>query len=383
MKTDEALVRKKIMLKEMLKDLTISVTQREIIREELTETEREIEIIFGVPKRNPKAAFVEEIGLRHSNNKPDGQIFLNTADVKHKKRDNTKVIRSGIDHIDKKIIGFNPQELSIWSGSNGSGKSTVLSQIAIETVNQGFKVAIFSGELTADRVLDWISLQCAGKRYTESTQYENYFKVQSEARDKIVKWLDEKLFIYNNDYGNDIATVLKAIIDCIRVHGVNEIIIDNMMSLDVSSIGGERYEKQTALVITLGELAKQYNVHIHFVAHPRKAIGFLRKTDISGTADITNAADNVFIVHRVNRDFKNATKQDLGFKDDNILYGYSNVIEICKNRDLGIQDVFVGTVFERESKRFKNSESEVKRYKWEADENGFYKAEQEQLPFDE
>lgn len=159
------------------------------------------------------------------------------------------------------------------------------------------------------------------------------------------------------------------------------VIIDNMMSLDVTGIGGEKYEKQTSLVIALCELAKQYNVHIHFVAHPRKAIGFLRKTDISGTADLTNAADNVFIVHRVNRDFKQATKQDLGFKDDNILYQFSNVVEICKNRDLGVQDQFVGTIFEPESKRFKNSTMEVKRYGWEENDKGFMSAD-EPLPFD-
>jgi hypothetical protein len=162
------------------------------------------------------------------------------------------------------------------------------------------------------------------------------------------------------------------------------VIIDNMMSLDVASIGGEKYERQTALVIALCELAKHYNIHIHFIAHPRKTIGFLRKTDISGTADLTNAADNVFIVHRVNRDFKQATKQDLGLKDDNILYQFSNVVEICKNRDLGIQDAFVGTIFELESKRFKNSPGEIKRYGWENNNIGFMSVDNnEKLPFDD
>ncbi len=384
MTREETLIRKKIMLKSMLKDDAFPLDQKEIINEEIAETVKELDILQGMPKRNQKTAFIEEIGLKQLEMNIDRPIFLSPSKIKRRKRDMTRVIRSGIHDIDKYIIGFNPQELSVWSGSNGSGKSTVLSQVAIEAVNQDFKVAVFSGELKDDRVLEWINLQCAGKRFTECTQYANYFRVQNEVHDQINKWLEGKLFIYNNDYGNNVNKVLKAVMECIRTSGVKMVVIDNMMSLDVASIGGEKYERQTALVIALCELAKQYNVHIHFVAHPRKAIGFLRKTDISGTADLTNAADNVFIVHRVNRDFKNATKQDLGFKEDNILYQSSNVIEICKNRDLGIQDIFVGTIFEPESKRFKNTASEIKRYGWESDKKGFIKVDDnEKIPFDD
>jgi hypothetical protein len=161
------------------------------------------------------------------------------------------------------------------------------------------------------------------------------------------------------------------------------VILDNMMSLDLASVSGERYEKQTALVLALCELAKKYSIHIHFVNHPRKSLGFLRKNDISGTADITNAADNVFIIHRVNTDFKRFTKQDLGLKEDNPLYSYNNVIEICKSRDTGVCDEFIGLYFEKESKRFLNTKDELKRYGWEKDSLGFMNIDNERLPFDD
>lgn len=381
MASDELLVRKKIMLKSLLKDPNYPKDLVEATLEELKDTELELSAIYGMP-RGKKSTLLEDIGLEKTEAHTGEDVFLTPTKIKRKKRDLSKVIKSGIDLIDKKIIGFNPEELSIWSGSNGSGKSTILSQIAIEGIEQGFKVAIFSGELQAHRVMDWLTLQCAGKNHSVSTQYANFYTVPEQIRDKINKWLDGKLFIYNNNYGNDVKKVLSKVMECIKANGVNMVIIDNMMSLDVASIGGDKYDRQTSLVIALTELCKQYRVHIHFVAHPRKSLGFLRKNDISGTADITNATDNVFIVHRVNRDFRNATKQDLGFKDDNILYNYSNVIEICKNRDLGIQDEFIGTIYEKESKRFKNSESENKRYGWESDNQGFMKLDDEPLPFD-
>lgn len=373
------------MLLAMQKNKSLPNEQIQTIREELEETNQEIELLHSTPRiiRSSKS-LMDELGLVEQVETQDNPIFLEPSNIKKKKRDISKIIRSGISAMDKKIIGFNPGELSVWSGSNGSGKSSMLSQMALECVNEKFRCALFSGELDGDRVMDWISLQAAGKKYVECTQYENYYTVPSEIRLRITKWLDGKLFIYNNDYGNNAVKVLKAVRDCIIKNNINTVIIDNLMALDMVSIDGEKYDRQSSLVKTMCSLAKKYSVHIHFVAHPRKSISFLRKTDISGSADLTNAADNVFIVHRVGTDFKKATQQDLGFKDDNPMYCYSNVVEICKNRDLGVQDAFIGTYFEKESKRFLNTLGELKYYGWEVDNKGFIKVnDREKLPFDD
>lgn len=354
------------------------------IDKELSETEQELirrgRKVYREPQGKTDLSAIVGVEPQAIHDKP---IFLTPSQIKTSKRDLSKVIKSGITLLDKRIIGFNPSELSIWSGSNGSGKSSILSQLAIEGIEQGFKVTIFSGELMADRVLNWLQLQCAGKKNTQATQYENFYTVAEQTKEKINKWLEDKLYIYNNDLGTKVENVLSAIKDCIEKNKINMVILDNMMSLDLASVGGEKYEKQTTLVLALCELAKKYKVHIMFVAHPRKAIGFLRKTDISGTADITNTADNVFIIHRVNTDFKRFTKQDLGLKEDNPLYSFNNVIEICKNRDLGISDEFIGLYFEKESKRFLNAKEELRRYGWEKNNQGFMTVDNEKLPFDD
>ena len=354
------------------------------IDKELSETEQELtrrgQKVYREPQGKADLSAIVGAEPQAIYDKP---IFLKPSQIKTSKRDLSKVIKSGIALLDRRIIGFNPSELSIWSGSNGSGKSSILSQLAIEGIEQGFKVAMFSGELQADRVLNWTQLQCAGKKNTQATKYENFYTVTEQTKDKINKWLEDKLYIYNNDRGTKVENVLSAIKDCIEKNKINMVILDNMMSLSLASVSGEKYEKQTTLVLALCELAKKYKVHIMFVAHPRKAIGFLRKTDISGTADITNAADNVFIIHRVNTDFKRFTKQDLGLKEDNPLYSYNNVIEICKSRDTGVCDEFIGLYFEKESKRFLNTKDELKRYGWEKDSLGFMNIDNERLPFDD
>lgn len=311
---------------------------------------------------------------------PVGNRFLKPSQIKRKDRSEMVSICSGIRMLDKRIIGFNKGEMSIWSGGNGSGKSSLLSQLAIETVEHGYKAAIFSGEMQDYRTLDWLHLQAAGRRHTMLTQFANYYTVPHAVRGKINAWLDDSLYIYDNNFGAKVEEVLAAVQDCIEACKVDVVILDNLMSLDLSGMGGEKYDRQTALVLNLAAFAKKHNVHIHFVCHPRKAMGFLRKNDISGTADITNAADNVFIVHRVNTDFKLMTQKDLKLKADSELYNFSNVIEICKNRDLGVADEFIGLYFERSSKRLMNDPDEDKRYGWEADSGGFVDISEDLIP---
>lgn len=297
--------------------------------------------------------------------KTNEPLFFTSTTIKPKDRSQIVSIETGITKLDKKIIGLNKGEVSCVSGLRGSGKSSLMSQIALEAVQRKYKTALFSGELSENRVLEWLQLQAAGKLYTQPTKYENYFYVDDKTKYYINKWLDNKIYIYNNNYGNDAQKILNSVEQCITKNKVDLVILDNLMSMNLESLSGDKYERQTKLVLGLVKYAQDNDVHILFVAHPRKSIGFLRLEDISGTADLTNAVENVFIVHRVNMDFKAKSKLTFGWRDDNDLYNYTNVIEVCKNRDLGIQDYFVGLQFEVESKRFLNEKYETKHYDWE------------------
>ena len=141
------------------------------------------------------------------------------------------------------------------------------------------------------------------------------------------------------------------------------------MRMNLSSYGDSQYDVQSKFVQDLSAIAKKYNVHIHFVCHPRKATTFLRKIDISGSADLTNIADNVFIMHRVNKDFQTRSKEMFGWKDSERIYQYSNVLEVCKNREKGVEDYFCGMYFNIPSKRLLNEETEIIRYGWENETN--------------
>lgn len=288
------------------------------------------------------------------------KYYKTTSEINVLESENITYIKSGIENIDKYIKGFALGEMSVWSGGNGSGKSTVLNQIAIESILQGYNTLIFSGELKDSRLLKWFNLQLCGKKnlsYNETT--DTLYPKDPETTMKIT---NNKLFIYDNEIGNNIKTILQAIKEAVKQKHVKMVILDNLMSMNLSSYGGDKYEVQTSFVTDLSNLAKKLNIHIHFVCHPRKSTNFLRKYDISGTADLTNIADNVFIVHRVSNDFKNQIKDMYKRKSDDELFSYDNVIEICKNREQGVQDLFIGQYFEVDTKRFKNYKNEEKNY---------------------
>ncbi|GHU77848.1 hypothetical protein AGMMS49992_26940 [Clostridia bacterium] len=295
---------------------------------------------------------------------PPPPKYLRLPDITRQDRSQIVSIPSGINLLDRKLIGFNKGELSIWSGGNGSGKSTMLAQLALESINRGFCVAMFSGELTDKRMKNWLHLQAAGKQFTEPTQYDGVYFTPPEIGVRIDQWAGDKLWLYNNDYGTNARAVITDTLAHMREHATDVVIIDNLMSLDLSTMPGDKLEKQSAIVLMVSEIAKRYNVHIHFVCHPRKPTGFLRKTDISGTADLTNAADNVFMLHRVNDDFRKLAVDFFEKGKAERYFEYSNVLEVMKNRDLGIEGEMIGMYFEKESKRLLNTPDEQKTYNW-------------------
>ena len=319
----------------------------------------------------------------------DGQpVFFTTEQIRLMEEPPEEFIKTGIDVIDQKMRGLKKGFVTCLSGLRASGKSSIISQLTNEAAQQGYRTALFSGELKPKNLLKWLLLQAAGKIHVKETQYDNYYVVPAPYNEIISKWLDEKVFVYNNYYGNNFGSILNQITKCVVEHKVDLVILDNMMALNLMEMGADKYQQQSHFVECLENFAKNANVHILFVAHPRKSVGFLRLDDVSGSNDIVNRVDNAFILHRVNSDFKRLSKDMFKWKDDDPLYQCSNVIEICKDRDGGVQDEFIPLFFEASTKRLKNGMGENKVYAW-AEKIGEYIGDgfeavplEDELPFD-
>lgn len=299
-------------------------------------------------------------------NEKQGKKWLSMKDVKYLDISQMTVMPTGYNALDRKIMGLLLGDVSILSGLSGAGKTSWLDCIILNVIERGFKVGVWSGELQDFRFQSWIDNVAAGKNHVvKNPNFDNLYYTPSGIAEKINSWLDGKLFLYNNNYKNRWKQLFEDIQNLVDKEDCKLIVLDNLMALNISDFDGTKNEQQSQFINEIKEYAKQKNIHVILVCHPRKQDGFLRKESISGTADLTNLCDNLFILHRVGRDFRSRAAEFFGENEISKYINYDTVVEVCKNRMLGVQDYLVGMYYEYESRRLKNEISEHIKYGWE------------------
>ena len=232
-------------------------------------------------------------------------------------------IKTMFPTIDKTIGGLFYGQVILLSGKRGEGKSTFMSQLIANALEQGVTTYVYSGELPNYMFKHWLDLQIAGKdRITVSKDRDGFehYSLSDDTMRQINDWYYDKCFIFDNQAINDEFDGLIAEIENqILLYDVKLICIDNLMiAMDADSNSpNEFYQAQSAFVKKLAKLARKHNVVILLVAHPKKGEEFSNDM-VSGSGDITNAVDVVMAYQRKN----NAD--------------YNSEIIITKNRMTGI-----------------------------------------------
>jgi hypothetical protein len=294
-----------------------------------------------------------------------GKKWLCMSDIQKIDLSQIECVKTGFVELDRSIIGLNMSEVTLLSGSNSSGKSSWLNTLLLNIIQQGWKCALWSGELRPDILKAWVQMVAAGKDNLRQSNYgDGKYYVPNATAERIDKWIDGKFFLFNNEYGNTWQEIFHDMNELLKV-GCRIFMLDNLFSLNIDLLEGDKNNKQKELILQIKDFAKKNQAHIILVAHPRKTMSFLRKNDISGSGDLMNAVDNIFICHRVNNDFFRAGAEFFGKGEIQRFQGFGNVIEVAKNRMYGIVDLMVGMQYEIESRRFKNDVNENVQYGWE------------------
>lgn len=289
------------------------------------------------------------------------KYIVSLADVKNIDYHKREKVKSGIVDIDKKIGGFYMGEVSIWTGKTGQGKSTFVNQMVCESINQNYPVCLYSGELINSQLQNWINLQLAGeenimKLIDEETGKINYGITKQLAK-QIQDWYRDKLFIYNNEFElNSVnhASIVDIFKKAYQKYGCKVFVVDNLMSARfINKSKDDYYTQQSCFVGELVAFAKSNNVHVHIIAHPKKTNNEnLESEDISGTMDIANRADNVFVISKIDKNKNPEVIEDGKFI-------------IRKNRSDGINNLAFNLYFNVKSRRFKTRKDEIeKKYDW-------------------
>lgn len=275
---------------------------------------------------------------------------------------------SGFPAMDSAMVGFRRGHLSLWSGLRGSAKSTILNMCILNAANRGYKTALWTAELDDSEVKNWLYLQASGKAFNKPSKFNSFYFTPNPIVERIDPWIDQYVSLYEQAYGDNYLQLENDIRELHAKDPHDVYIADNLMCMDLSDLDGDKYDKQKEMVKRLVRLAKELKVCIHLVAHPNKSLGFLRPNSISGSGNIPDLAQNIFICHRVNTDFERAASEFLP-KDtlnDILSSTCTNVIEICKCRDKGAAvGTFVKLWFEIESNRLKSDPYEVINYNWQ------------------
>lgn len=320
-----------------------------------------------------------------------GSVWLKMGDVKKATMDEKDFIPTGIVEFDKKGLGLMRKHLTVLTGLRSSGKTSLINMLILNQVQKRYNVGLWSGEMDASEIKQWLYLQAAGKNYVQKRGNSEYYETNDFIDEKISKWIDQYFFLYNNNYSNDILQLISEIKERHKKQFFDVVYCDNLMVLGDSSLSGPTIERNKQTLILLSNLAKELNIHIVLIAHPNKSKGLLRIADISGTADISNLAQNVFLWHRVKydeyeyiHDFERDYEEFFGVGSFQKVKDYSNVLEIAKFRAKGtLMGKVFGLYYEKETGRFKNSLAEHINYGWQEEplQQSFISDEDEEVDY--
>ena len=212
-------------------------------------------------------------------------------------------IKTGIRPLDRVCGGLLRGHVVLLSGKRGEGKSTFMSQLVAEAIEQDNAVFVYSGELPNYHFKNWLDLQIAGSNHicTTRNEYndEEYYLTDGCVK-KINAWYYDKAFIFDNSAVSDdeYEGLIKVMVDAICRYDIKLVCIDNLMTAMDGGPNTDIYRQQSAFVKKLEKIAQQYDVAIILVAHPKKSTAAFDNDTVSGSSDITNAVSFVFNYQR-------------------------------------------------------------------------------------
>ncbi|MCI8640670.1 MAG: AAA family ATPase [Clostridia bacterium] len=306
------------------------------------------------------------------------ELFYRLDDYKYIDTSKNRVL-SEIRELDYNTKGFEMGCITIWTGFTNAGKTTVMTMLAKNTIEQGERIFFFNGEQTKEDFKNNLYIQTSQAKDLIYKQYKNSCVYDTFVKQEKVVLLDKiygnKIFIYNNEAKRNIDTLLKAMEEIRQKEKIKVFFLDNFMQIDMSI--DNVFQEQTRIMEKLRTFAINRKVHIHLVAHPRKIERFqtrLTLYDIAGSSNIVNKAYNIISIMRVDslekdsKDYERLEKELL--KENYNIKNVDTVLEILKTK--GERCGLVGLKYLPETKTYIESEKmtheEVEKQKYKKEE---------------
>lgn len=192
-----------------------------------------------------------------------------------------------------------PGEVSVITGLPKGGKTNFINWlINCFAARYGARTGITSLEIKAQKTLRNLMRQAMGKR----KPMDDYGRPDKTLFSRTLKFLDEHFFVFDGVGRAKLQEILDTFSWAVRKYGLDILVIDSLMKLDVSK---ENLDRQAEVMDMLCCWARDNNVHVFLVAHSRKPQNkdnrenhVPRPEEVEGSGDITKQAHNTIVVHR-------------------------------------------------------------------------------------
>lgn len=289
---------------------------------------------------------------------------IDYADIEELDMSKVDGVKTGIKPVDKELVKLYNGTLTILSGRPGSGKTSLIDQIAAMSMDAGDPVFLFSKELPPSLSANWFNTIIAGRRnlrLIEQNDGSSFYVVPYETQKKMQQFYKSKLLIYKDSEPNDAQSVMRSAEECVRKYGAKLVILDNLMMLDLKADTESMNLAQTKLVNDLINFASRFSVAVVLIAHPKKTQDMTSDVsmyDISGSSNIINLAIRSIGLRRVSKREKEDARSEWG--------KFDVVLTIIKDRLFGKQDIQIGLWYDLRSRRFYTDYEEYdKQFAWD------------------
>ncbi|XP_020773991.2 twinkle protein, mitochondrial [Boleophthalmus pectinirostris] len=192
--------------------------------------------------------------------------------------------------LNRILKGHRKGELTVFTGPTGSGKTTFISELALDLCMQGVNTLWGSFEINNVRLAKIMLTQFAMQRLEDNLEQYDY-------------WADkfEELPLYFMTFHGqqNIKTVLDTMQHAVYLYDINHVIIDNLQfMMGQENLTVDKFAVQDHIIAAFRKFATNSSCHVTLIIHPRKEEDDreLQTASIFGSAKASQEADNVLIL---------------------------------------------------------------------------------------
>jgi twinkle protein len=243
---------------------------------------------------------------------PNGLIDVSELDYKSLLEQKDNAIETGFFEYDSHVEDWKEEELTVVVGRNGEGKTTFMSQVIAHCLEKKVKTFLYSGEMSDNKIQSWLYRQLIGNHseylYDVQTKYKIKTEINADALRKIKEWHRDTLYLFDRN-ATDVAKDMNSFFELMELaakrYSVKLFIIDNLMS-KLEERADSLNSDQANFVQRCKDFVINNKCHLVLLVHPNKGKEEIKagvnpnieKTDISGTNNIANKADNIISIER-------------------------------------------------------------------------------------